>query len=195
MLAVKSSKEIIEYSTRWTKYAVKSVEGLSDDWVSGAPSRWDAAFSWLTKCQHSAAQMATTLTRTPMMRYSCRTKVVTVPTPDAALNNEMVRNCRRNDVVLYTVSPLQNLAHSSYAVSGCCQRWYCLRVSDHIILQRRIFWAMDRFKRSCKNGQPQSSVAPSFGRISSRLSSLVCHLSAAALGSLDSRGGELSRVE
>ena len=92
MLAVKSSKEFIEYSTRWTKYAVKSVEGLSDDWVSGAPSGWDAAFSWLTKCQHSAAQMATTLTRTPLMRYSCCTKVVTVHTPDAALNDEVARN-------------------------------------------------------------------------------------------------------
>ena len=90
-LTVNSSAHVIEYSTRWTKYATKGTEGLSQEWISGAASGWHAAFSWLTRCQHSAAQMVATLTRTPLVRYSCRTEVIQVSTPDDAASNDLIR--------------------------------------------------------------------------------------------------------
>ena len=82
---------VIEDSTRWTKYTTKGTDGSAENWVSGSRSGWHAAFTWLTRCQHSTAQMVATLTRTPLVRYSCRTKVILVPTPNDAVTNDLVR--------------------------------------------------------------------------------------------------------
>ena len=73
------------------KYTTKGTDGLAENWVSGSRSGWHAAFTWLTRCQHSTAQMVATLTRTPLVRYSCRTTVILVPTPDVAVTNDLVR--------------------------------------------------------------------------------------------------------
>ena len=64
---------------------------FSAGWVSTASDGWHAAFVCLTRCQHSTAQMVAPLNRFPLVRYSCRTKVVSVPTPNDAVRDNLVR--------------------------------------------------------------------------------------------------------